>query len=84
VNPWSNLCRRLFTPVDVQNTVPPADVVPTRDEARRRFLAESAKPRDERDMAEIQRCLDAVGEHPDPLPPLGIRYAAPVIPGRAS
>ena len=74
---WKDFVHRyVATPVDVQNTVPPADVVPTRDEARRRFLAEAAKPRDERDMAEIDRCLAAIGEQPD-LPPVGIRYATP-------
>jgi hypothetical protein len=73
---WRDFVHRyVATPVDVRNTVLTPDVVPTRDEARRRFLAESAKPRDERDMAEIDRCLAAVSEHPDR--PVGIRYATP-------
>ena len=80
---WKDFVHRyVATPVHVEHTVPPPDVVPTPDEARRRFLAESAKPRDERDMAEIDRCLAAISEHPDV--PLGIRCPVPVIPGRAS
>jgi hypothetical protein len=70
---WKDFVHRyVATPVDVQDTVPPADMVPTPDEARRRFLVEAAKPRDERDMAEIHRCLDALD-----LPSLGIRTATP-------
>lgn len=74
---WQDFVHRyVATPVDVQNTVLTPDVVPTPDEARRRFLVESAKPRGERDTAEIERCLEALSEHPD-LPSLGIRTATP-------
>jgi hypothetical protein len=122
VNPWSNLCRHLFTPIDVQHTVAPPDVVPLADlmrgetvhledtaqsvelerEARvrqmlrhiqRTLLTESFKDPNVRNQALLDFCLEARSIlQPAPVdatqlrevPPLGIRYPTPVIPGGAS
>jgi hypothetical protein len=101
------------TPVDLQFTVAPADIVPgfqlddtpasaeLEHQARRkaalrhihRTLLESLKDPGLRDTALIDFCLElrstlqpsAPGsEVLREVPPVGIRYPAPVIPGRAA
>lgn len=84
------LTRWLATPVDrpvgiqVEHTVPPADVVPARDElarVRARFMAETSKPEIFQDPVLIDALLDralALG-----LAVL-LRPSVPVVPGRTS
>lgn len=84
------LTRWLATPItppvgiQVVHTVPPADVVPARDElarVRARFMAETSKPEIFQDPAQIDALLDqalALG-----LAAL-LRPSVPVVPGGAS
>lgn len=110
---WRNFRNRfLVTPVDLQFTVPPADIVPgfqlddtpiaaeLEHQARhkaalrhihRTLLLESLKDPGLRDTALVDFCLELRSTlQPSPpgsevlreVPPVGIRYKAPVIPGR--
>lgn len=118
---WHEFTRRLFTPIDVQHTVAPADVVPLDDllgepvvlddtpaavdleqgarlkhAARivhRTLVAESLKEGPQRNVELMDLCLElrstlrpsAPGsEVLREVPPVGIRYPAPVVPGGAS